>query len=328
MSNLTVSEKSKGQNLISILLTVLPVFLILGAGYLAARTNYVTAEMSAALNAFTIKVAIPVLLFKALYLLDFNQAFHSKMLVSFFSGGFVCFVITIFLARTFWNRNPGEAVAVGFCSLFSNLVLMGIAISNRAYGDSITSAVFGIISLHAATMYTLGMISMEIARSDGQSMAATIKHALSSLIKNPLIIGTLLGAIFNVATIPLPEFATAAINMLAGAGIPAALFGLGITLTQYKLKAELSEAMMVACITLFLFPAIALFLSHYVFGLDKTLVQATVILAAMPPGLNIYIFASMYKRAEALAASTIILATVISIFTISGWIWVLDILLK
>lgn len=310
--------------MLTILLTVLPVFLILGAGYVAAKTNYVSASVSEALNSFTIKVAIPVLLFRALYNLDLSQAFQWEMLLGFYIGGITCFIIAIILARKFWNRRPGESIAVGFCALFSNLVLLGIAIANRAYGESVMDGVFSIISLHVVSMYLIGMVTMELTRRDGKSLGETVRAAVISLAKNPLLIGTALGAFFSIANIPLPEFTHASINMIADAGIPAALFGLGITITRYKLKAELGEALMVSTLMLFVHPTIALLITHYGFALAHEQVRAAVILASMPPGLNIYIFANMYKRAEALAASAIILATCLSIFTISFWIWLLE----
>lgn len=52
--------------------------------------------------------------------------------------------------------------------------------------------------------------------------------------------------------------------------------------------------------------------------------RAAVILAAMPPGMNIYLFAVMYDRAVNLAASAFLLGTMISVATASFWIYVLN----
>ena len=312
--------------MLSIFLTILPVFLILGAGYFAARTGYLGVEVSEALNIFTIKFAIPILLFNALYNLDFRQAFHFSMLTGFFVGGFASFAVGIILARTIWKRRPGEAVAVGFSALFSNTVLIGIPITERAYGAGVMAPVFGIVALHATIMYTLGMVTMELARRDGRPLGETLLRAVKSLASNALMIGTLLGALFNLANIDIPEPVTSALKMVATAGIPAALVGLGITLTHYKLKANIGEALMVSVLKLFLQPFIALIITHYIFDLQVELVRAAVVLGATPPGINVYIFATLYKRAESLAASAIIIAAILSVFTISFWIWLLAML--
>ena len=184
----------------------------------------------------------------------------------------------------------------------------------------------GIIALHAPVIYAVGMISMEFTRRDGRSFGQTLKKTIGSIFANPLMIGILAGVLFNRLSIPLPVPLEASIAMVAKAAIPLALIGIGAALTRYQLNSELSETAMVATMTLLVQPAIALIISHYLLDLPLQSVQAVVIMAAMPPGVNIYVFALMYNRAVALSASTIIVATATSIATISGWLWLLSIL--
>jgi malonate transporter len=49
-----------------------------------------------------------------------------------------------------------------------------------------------------------------------------------------------------------------------------------------------------------------------------------VLIAAMAPGINSYLFASMYQRGQSIAAGAVVLGTSASIFTISLWLWVLQ----
>jgi predicted permease len=307
----------------SILLTILPVFLILGTGYLAVKTGYLNAELSNHLNTFAVKLAVPVLLFRAMTKLDFSSAFHFPMLFAFYFGGIASFAIAIILARTVWQRRPGEAVAVGFCALFSNTVLLGIPIMQRSFGDAFMPPVFGIITFHAGLMYAIGMIAMELARADGRSLGETITIAAKSILANSLMIGVIVGILVNLSGFPLPGPVAASVDMIAAAAIPAALIGIGAALTRYELTADLSEALMVSFMALVVHPAIALFIAFYLFALPMQLVIPAVVVAAMPPGMNVYIFAVMYDRAVSLSASAIVIATSLSIFTISGWIWLL-----
>ena len=52
--------------------------------------------------------------------------------------------------------------------------------------------------------------------------------------------------------------------------------------------------------------------------------HAAVALAAMPPGVNIYIFATLYDRAVELAASALLLSTALSVISITVWLYVAD----
>lgn len=307
-----------------ILNTILPVFLIMAIGYLAVRSGYLNHEISDNLNAVTVKLAVPVLLFRAIYHLDFEKAIHWQVLASFYSGAIISFLLAATLARGVFKRRPGEAVAVGFCAMFSNTVLLGIPIAERAFGTDILPLVFGVIAFHAPVLYVIGIISMEFARSDGRSARQTLATAMRSILANSLMIGIVLGAILNKLSVTLPTPIEVAVNMIASAAIPIALIGIGAALTRYEMKSEISETVMVSLMSLIVHPAIVFMISHYFLGLPTPFVQAAVIIAAMPPGMNIYIFALMYNRAIALSASSLIGATVASIFTISGWLWLLN----
>ncbi len=114
------------------------------------------------------------------------------------------------------------------------------------------------------------------------------------------------------------------VNMLASSALPVALIGIGAALTRYQIKSELSEALTVSMLSLILHPLIALAITHGLFGLPVEFVRAAVIVAAMPPGMNVYIFAAMYDRAVGLSASVIVIATAVSVLTISFWIWLLE----
>lgn len=313
--------------MIEIVLTVLPVFIVLGVGYAGAKTGYLSPTIADPLNVFTVRLAVPVLLFRAMYRLDFSQAFDPPMLASFYAGAVASFAVAIVLARLFWQRRPGESVAVGFSAMFSNTVLLGVPIVERAYGIEALTPAFGIVALHAPALYTIGMIVMELTRRDGRKLTETLRAALVSILGNTLMIGILAGAAFNLAGIALPEPVMAAVNMLAAAAIPTALVGIGAALTRYQLKAELSESLMVSALALVLHPLITLTLAHFVLGLAPETVRVAVIVAAMPPGMNIYVFAAMYDRAVALSASALLIATGLSIATISGWLLLMNAIL-
>jgi len=306
--------------LLSVFLTVLPVFLILITGYLVGRIGYLPDNIADALNAYALKIAVPCLLFLAMYNLDFAQAFQVPMLVSFYTGAVACFVLGIVLSRLFWGRRPGEAVAVGFCAVFSNSVLIGIPIAQLAFGDEVLTPIFGILAFHASSLYVLGMTTMEFARQDGRGAGETLRAAGRSIIANPLMIGILVGIAFNLTGFDLFVPIDKAISMVSATAIPVALIGIGIVLNRYKISSELSEAVMVSILALGVHPFVAFVLSHHVFGLEILFVKAAVIIASMPPGMNIYIFANMYNRAVGLSASVLVIANILSVFTITGWL--------
>ncbi|MCG8494398.1 MAG: AEC family transporter, partial [Sneathiellales bacterium] len=127
----------------------------------------------------------------------------------------------------------------------------------------------------------------------------------------------------NLTDAPVPERVHDVTRMLAMAVLPAALFGLGGALNQYKLRESWEQALVSSLIKLILHPLLALILSHWVFGLSWELTRVAVITAAMPSGLNVYIFATFYNRSTDIAANTVLQSTVLGVITISGWLLIL-----
>lgn len=309
--------------MISILLTILPVFLLIATGYGAMRLKYVPDTLGDALNAYAIKIAVPVLLFRAMANLDFAAAFSPALLASFYGGAFTCFALGIAGARLVFRRTPGEAVAVGFAATFSNSVLLGLAILDQSFGAVTQTPAFGIIAFHAPSIYIVGMVTMELMRRDGRPLGETLKTAGRSILANPLMIGILIGVAVNFSGLGLPGPLDTATSMIAASAIPAALVGIGASMTRYRLGSGLAEAGMVAALSLIVHPAIVIALGLFVFALTSDQLHAAVTLAAMPPGVNVYVFAAMYKRSVETAASAFLLATMLAVLSVTGWIWVL-----
>lgn len=307
----------------ALLLIVLPVFLVVGCGYAMVRLKAFPGDGVDMLVKFATGFAVPVLLFRAMYRLNLGEAFVWQHHASFYAAALISFFLGIVLARGLWKRRPGEAVAVGFCALFSNSVLLGLPIMERAYGLAAQEQMFALLTIHTPFCYFIGILSMEFSRRDGAPIWVTLRKTVQAMFRNALTIGLGLGLLCNLAGVVLPGPVLVAVDMISEAALPVALFGLGGVLTRYALKAELGEAAMVSTLSVMLHPALAYLLSAHVFGLGTEYVRAAVVMAAMPTGLNGYVFAALYQRAERTCASTVLIATVLSIFTIPIWLAVL-----
>lgn len=307
----------------TLVIVVLPVFLVILAGYAATRTGLFPEAGVNGLMTFTQSFAVPCLLFRGIVDLDFAAVFDLRLMVSFYSGAILCFVLGILGARLIFKRRPGESVAIGFGALFSNSLLLGIPIMERAYGPDALSANFAILSIHAPLCYLLGITVMEFTRADGRGLKGTGKAVVRAIFRNALMIGLALGFLVNVSGFTFAEPLRVAVDMMADSALPAALFGLGGVLTRYALRAQLAEAGYIACLSLLVHPAITYTLAQHVFDLPPAFVRSAVVTASMAPGVNAYVFANLYGRGQAQAASVVLIATAASVLTVSVWLSVL-----
>ncbi len=297
---------------------ILPVFLLIGAGYGAVRMGWFSESGVDGLMKFTQGFAIPCLLFLAISTLDLQANFDPALLASFYVGATAGFLAGLFGARLLTGRDWEDCVAIGFCCLFSNSLLLGLPITERAYGSGALEANYAIIAVHSPFCYGLGITVMEIVKARGTPNTRLPLTVLRAMFRNALILGITAGLIVNLSGITLPQPVTDAIELLARTALPAALFGLGGVLYRYKPEGDLRLILAVCAIGLILHPALTWTLGQAT-GLDQTAFRSAVITAAMAPGINTYIFADMYGRARRVAASGVLIGTGLSILTV--WLW-------
>jgi malonate transporter len=262
---------------------ILPVFLVIGFGYVAVWRGYFPTSGVDALMKFSQNFAIPCLLFSAISNLDLSVSLNGRLLFSFYTGALSGFFLGLFGARYLFKRDWEDCVAIGFCCLFSNSVLLGLAINERAYGSAALAGAYSIIAF-----------------------------------RNALVMGITAGFIVNLTGITLPNVLSDGLDLVTRAALPTALFALGGVLIQYKPEGDARVIAMICAIALLIHPAITWTLGTSL-SVPKDIFNTGVLTAAMAPGVNGYIFANMYGRARRVAASSVLVATAASVGT--AWVW-------
>ena len=301
---------------------VLPVFVVIGVGYIATWRGLFSESAVEGLTKFTQNIAIPCLLFRAISEIDIGATINAPLIASYYLGALASFFVGYAGARKLFCRDPTDSVAIAFCCLFSNTVLLGLPITERAYGPEALNGNFAIIAFHAPFCYMLGVTAMEFAQSRSSSIVERSTRVFRAMFRNPFVIAIALGFLVNITKLPLPSPIISSADLLANAALPTALFGLGGILFQYRPEGDMKTILMVCVISLFLHPAI-------VFGTGKALelnqeaMRSAVLTASMAPGVNAYIFANLYGAARRVAAASVLVATTVSVVTIWFWLVIL-----
>lgn len=297
---------------------ILPVFLVIGFGYVAVWKGFFPTNGVDALMKFSQNFAIPCLLFSAIANLDLSLSLNPRLLISFYCGAMAGFIIGLLGARYLFGRDWEDCVAIGFCCLFSNSVLLGLAINERAYGPDALAGAFSIIAFHSPFCYGVGITAMEIVRNRGQSPLVMARGVARAMFRNVLVLAIAAGFIVNLAGIPLPGVLRDGLDLVIRAALPTALFALGGVLIQYKPEGDARVIAMICCVSLLIHPAITWTLGTAL-SVPSGIFNTGVLTAAMAPGVNGYIFANMYGRARRVAASSVLVATGASVIT--AWMW-------
>lgn len=123
---------------------------------------------------FAQNFALPCLLFRSIALLDLSAAYDPGLLFSFYLGAFAAFTAGFVGAIRLFRRPLPDAIAIGFACCFSNSLLLGVPITERAYGTAALAGNYAIISIYAPAPHSLGIGLMEWARGRGNGLALPV----------------------------------------------------------------------------------------------------------------------------------------------------------
>ena len=168
----------------TILEIVAPIFIIIIIGYLAVHLKLIEGVIGNGITKFAQQIALPCLLFISISEINFSEASPVGMLWSFYIGATCCMLLGTTIAYLIFKLSPQESVVLGFCALFSNALLLGLPITERAFGESNLSGNYSIIALHAPFCYLLAIALMECAAVERNSL----HQILYKIIKQELLI--------------------------------------------------------------------------------------------------------------------------------------------
>ncbi|HVX83074.1 MAG: AEC family transporter [Devosia sp.] len=306
--------------MLAIFNVVAPIFTLIAVGFLAVRLKLYPQRGVDGLVSFVNNFATPCLLFESMLTSDFRRVFNLAIIGPFYAGAIFSLIAGSLIARKIFRNGGEDSIASGFSAMFTNTLLVGFPVIQRAYGTQAMPTVFSIIALHGSILLTLGMLTMEFVRHDGGSLAKTLLVALRRIASNPLIWGIAAGVTGNFAGITPPEPVTAVVTMMGQAVVPAALFGIGGALNEYRFSESWMQAAAMAVLKLVVHPLIAWTLMVPVLHVDPLFARYGVLLAAMPSGINAYVFATYYNRGTSVAANTLLIGTVAAAVTVSAWL--------
>ena len=303
---------------------ILPVFLVIGTGYLSIWRQWLSAKSIDSLTSFAQNFAIPCLLFYAIAKIEISEHFNLWLLLSFYISALTCFTIGFLAAHFYFKRSKEEAICIGFSCLFSNSLLLGLPITENAYGSTALGPNYAIIAFHAPFCYFIGILSMELCQSSNKisNFTNVLSNIFNLVCKNPLIFAIFLGLVVNTFGIPIPSPIWNSLSIIKNAALPTALFALGGALYQYRPAGDGLTICFIIFVSIILHPALV-----YFAGISSPLnveqLRSAVITAAMAPGINAFLFASTYKKAQRVVASSILLGTLATVVTASIWILIL-----
>ncbi len=302
---------------------ILPVFGLVLLGYAAVRLRWLDVHAVRGLSLFVFNFALPVMLFRTLALTQLPAEIEWAFLLSYYLAALVVFGMGMTVARRGFERPlVGQGLA-GLTASYSNTVLLGIPIVLTAFGDAAALPLFLIVATHNLVLFPPATAVIEAGLGRRENLRGLLSSTLMGMVRNPIVVGLTLGLAFNLLDYRLPGPIDTVASTLGSAALPTATFALGATLARYRLAGVLREAGSLIGCKMVVQPALVWLLATRVFEVEPLWSSVAVVMAALPTGINAYLFAERYDHGVATAATAVLLSTGLSIGTLSVLLFLL-----
>ena len=304
--------------MLSSLAIVLPVFGLIGVGYVAYRIRLVGDRTGDGLSDFVFSLAVPCLIFRTLVRAEIPEVQPWGYWISYFVGVAVVWALAMAIGRRFFGLSGTSAVVAGFSAGQANTVLVGIPMILKAYGDAGAVPLFLLIAVHLPVTMTLATLMAEGRKTSPWAI-------LRRLAAHPIVIGILAGSAFRPIASHVPGPLWQVVDMIGTAAVPCALIAMGIALRRYGLDAGWKLPTVISGLKLVVHPLIVLLLATQVFEMPRAWAGVAVLFASCPCGINAYLFAERYGEGVAIASSAVALSTAFALGTSLIWLQVLGV---
>lgn len=302
--------------------TVLFVFGLVAAGYLAGLTSYLKVEVGDAVAEFAVAVALPLLLFRTMMGADFHGAAPWAFWGAYFSAAVMTWAVGQLLTVKGFGRDARAGVVGGVTAAFSNIALLGIPFMLGVYGQAGFEILSLLLSVHLPVMIAASILLFElVGRKEGERFrfGLLVRAFLRRMSTNPMVIGILAGLLVRLTGLPVPGIAMKLVDALANVAAPVALFALGLSLRKYGIARNVKAGTSLALVKLLLMPALAVVMA-WLFGLPPLTAKVAVAAASLPAGVNSYLIATQFGTGQALASNAMTIGTAMAVASTAFWL--------
>ncbi|MFR7873349.1 AEC family transporter [Peptoniphilus sp. HMSC062D09] len=301
------------ENLLTGFNIVSPVFFVLLLGYFAKKRGYIDNNFVDKGTWIVFYLALP---FKLFY--DIKNArivsLHPKYVAYILLGVIFVIFISIIIAKALRIKDKKKLSAFVHCAYRSNFVYVGFPILDIIYNGAPSMEHMIVIIAFGLTLYNISAIILLTYYSEAEDKRISFIDIFIKILKNPMIAGVVVGAIFNFLQLPVYQGVDKAIEMVAKISTPMSLILIGASLNFESSKSDFKLMFISAFIKTVIAPALLIPIGVKL-GFTNMELGIAYVFWATPCAANCFIFTKQMKSDYEFASKVITLSFIMSIIT-------------
>ena len=307
------------ENLIFSLNATVPIFLMMVLGYVLHEIGWMDDEFASKMNRFVFRVPLPVLLFGDLAAVDFARVWNMKFVMFCFGVTVISIAVSAGISFLWKDRSiQGEFIQASYRS---SAAILGIAFIQNIYG---TAGMAPLMIIGSVPLYNvMAVLVLSLFRPGQRGVDRDVlKTTLRGVATNPIIIGIAAGLLWSALRLPMPQIMGKMISSVGGVTTPMGLMAMGAAFDLRKAFARVKPAVTAAFIKLIGFCAVFLPAAVRLGFREEELVAILVMLGSATT-VTCFVMAKNMGHEGVLSSSVVMLTTLFSAFTLTGWLYLL-----
>lgn len=302
------------ENILICVNAVLPLFIYIVIGVIIRRAGMMNSDENKRVNRILFTFFYPVLMFESICSADLSTVFNIKLVL--FALAFIVFSVLITSAVVVRIENNNASRGAMIQAIYrSNFVLMGVMIVQSIFGKSGLPTAALMVTFVIPCFNFIAVIVLEHFRGG----KARVSSVALNVIKNPLIVGAIIGVVFSSTNIELPEIIGNVVSGISDATMPMALIMLGVSFDPSVITAKGHKIMICVIGRLCIIPMIGLPLA-VIIGFRGVEFVTLLIMMASPVAVSSYPMAVAMDSDGEIAGSAIMISTPLSCITLFIWL--------
>lgn len=307
--------------MLDVLNLALPFFGLIFVGFACGKLKQIPDTALGWMNFFIVYVSLPALFYRILAQTPLEQLAQINFVFATTLATFWAFAVSFAIGMVIRRGDIGESTIAGLAGGYGNIGYMGPGLALATLGAQAAVPVALIFCFDTLLLFSLVPFLMALASPKERSLAATAQEVVRRIATNPLVIATAVGIASAAVHFRPPVAIERLLQFLQNAAAPCALFTLGVTVALRPLKKIPWEVPFLTGVKLTLHPLI-IFLLLSLFGpFDQIWIYTAVLMAALPPALNVFVFARQYDTWVEEASSAVLVGTLVSVVTLTSVMW-------
>jgi hypothetical protein len=307
--------------MIDVLNLALPYFGLIALGFACGRGKRIPDTGLAWMNFFIIYVALPCLFYRIVAKTPFEELNNIPFVLGTTLATYAAFAAAFSVGMVVRRGQIADSTIAGLAGGYGNIGYMGPGLALSTLGTQAAAPVALIFCFDNLLLFSAVPFMMALAGTEKRSLAATALEVVRKIVLHPFIVATGLGVLSAALQFEPPVALDRLMQFLQNAAAPCALFALGVTVALRPIEKMPWEVPLVVAIKLVLHPVMALVMLSLLGPFDAVWVHAAVLMAALPPALNVFVMARQYDTWVEQASGSVLFGTLASVVTLTAVMW-------